>query len=906
MAKDNPYHDESQIPLKDDDALTRASQDHTRDSLDSFSTTSVIFDSIHDASSNGKSKNQEPYSDSNGHTKDALMRETFDVEDPVYHPPKPVDKKLRRALWIVGTLACVGWLFALAILLGRGTYKHASTRPHDPSATVTPGSGHKVTLDSVLTGQWYPRRHQISWIAGKNGEDGMILERGEPMKDYLVVEDVKHRKPSASPTSITLMKKGDFQIGNRYISPSQVWPSPDLKKVLIMSERQSNWRHSFTGKYWIFDVETQTAEALDPEHPEDRIQLASWSPTSDAVVFTRNNNMFMRHVGTSTVTQITKDGGAEMFYGVPDWVYEEEVFSSNTATWWSEDGQYIAFLRTNESAVPTYPIQYFVSRPSGKQPEKGLESYPEVRQIKYPKAGAPNPTVNLQFYDVQRGEVFSVKIEDDFPDLDRLITEVVWAGRSKRVLVKETNRESDIMKVVVIDVERRSGNTVRSRDVNKIDGGWFEVSETTTFIPADPANGRPHDGYIDTVIHDGYDHLGYFSPMDNPEPVMLTSGNWEVVKAPSAVDFKKNLVYFVATKHSAIQRHVYRVKLDGTDLKSVTDTTQEGFYDASFSTGAGYALLTYNGPKIPYQKIVTTVSSHEHYEDTIEENASLADLASQHELPINIYQTINIDGFELNVLERRPPHFDAKKKYPVLFYMYQGPASQTVQKKFSVDFQAYVASSLGYIVVTVDGRGTGFMGRKTRCIIRGNIGYWESYDQIEAAKMWAKKTYVDEERMAIWGWSYGGFMTLKTLERDAGQTFKYGMAVAPVTDWRFYDSIYTERYMHTPQNNLGGYENASIHDIEGLKSNVRFLVMHGVADDNVHMQSTLTLLDKLDLAGAENYDMHMFPDSDHGIYFHNANRIVYEKLSSWLINAFNGEWLKIDRPAPVSNSNRKR
>jgi len=252
----------------------------------------------------------------------------------------------------------------------------------------------------------------------------------------------------------------------------------------------------------------------------------------------------------------------------------------------------------------------------------------------------------------------------------------------------------------------------------------------------------------------------------------------------------------------------------------------------------------------------------------------------------------------LNVVERRPPHFNEKKKYPVLFYLYGGPGSQTVSKTFGVDFQAYVAANLGYIVVTVDGRGTGFIGRKARTIIRGNIGYYEAHDQIEAAKIWAAKKYVDATRLAIWGWSYGGFMALKTLEQDAGETFSYGMAVAPVTDWRFYDSIYTERYMHTPQHNPGGYDNTSISDVDALAKNVRFLIMHGVADDNVHMQNTLTLLDKLDVAGVENYDLHMFPDSDHGIYFHNANRIVYDKLNNWIINAFNGEWLRTKDAVP--------
>jgi dipeptidyl aminopeptidase len=397
--------------------------------------------------------------------------------------------------------------------------------------------------------------------------------------------------------------------------------------------------------------------------------------------------------------------------------------------------------------------------------------------------------VKLNFYDVAKGEVFAVDIENDYPDKDRLITEVVWAGKDGKVLVRETNRESDTLKVVLIDVTKKSGKTVREVDVNAIDGGWFEVSEETTFVPSDPRNGRPHDGYIDTIIHEGYDHLAYFTPLDNPKPIILTSGKWEVVKAPSAVDLKKNIVYFVATKESPIQRHVYSVFLNGTGFQAVTNTSKEAYYEVSFSTGAGYALLSNKGPEVPTQRIISTPSNPEQFDLMIEDNAGLAAMAQAYDLPVEIYSTVNIDGFELQVVERRPPDFDESKKYPVIFHLYNGPASQTVNKKFTVDFQAYMASNLGYLVVTVDGRGTGFSGRKTRCIIRGNIGHWEAHDQIETAKTWGQKKYVDASRMAIWGWSYGGFTTLKTLEVDGGRTFQYGMAVAPVTDWRFYGSL---------------------------------------------------------------------------------------------------------------------
>jgi dipeptidyl aminopeptidase len=478
---------------------------------------------------------------------------------------------------------------------------------------------------------------------------------------------------------------------------------------------------------------------------------------------------------------------------------------------------------------------------------------------------------------------------------------MVWCG--SKVLIKETNRVSDVMRVVLVDVEARTGKTVRTVDVGKMDGGWFEISQKTRYIPADAQKGRKDDGYIDTVVYNDGDHLAYFTPLDNPEAVMLTGRSkeekWEVVDAPSAVDLDRNLVYFVATKESSIQRHVYSVNLAGENLAPFTDTTLEGHYAVSFSSKSGYALLSYNGPNIPWQKVLSTPSNPTPYAHMVENNTALADKAAKHELPILQYGTVTVSGVHLNYVERRPPHFDPRKRYPVIFYQYSGPGSQTVSKGFGVDFQSYLAAGLGYICVTVDGRGTGLIGRKARVVVRQQLGHYEAHDQIAAAKHWAQKDYVDATRLAIWGWSYGGFTALKTLEVDAGQTFRYGMAVAPVTDWRLYDSVYTERYMLTPQVNAQGYDASAVRNASALGQSVRFLLMHGTGDDNVHFQNSLRLLDDLDQQGVENYDVHVFPDSDHGIYFHGANRIVYDKLANWLVNAFNGEWLKTANPEPV-------
>ncbi|PLB38321.1 dipeptidyl aminopeptidase dapB [Aspergillus candidus] len=848
-----------------------------------------------------------------GHTYRDMEEGDPDADEPfLQHPNKTASSsRARRIIWAVALLCVGAWVAALVgfLITGRPD-KQSRVEAAELNTTVavagSQASGEPVTLSDVVGGRWYPRSHAISWIAGPKGEDGLLVEQGESSGgDYLRVVDIGDEKdPAHIQKTRVLMKEAVVHVGDTAVYPSTTWPSPDLKKVLLLSSKEKNWRHSYTGLYWIFDVESQTAVPLDPSLPDARVQLAQWSPKSDAVVFSRDNNMYLRKLSSEKVIPITKDGGANLFYGVPDWVYEEEVLAGNSATWWSNDGNYVAFFRTNESAVPEYPVDYFLSRPSGKKPLPGLENYPEVRQIKYPKAGAPNPVVNLQFYDVQKSEVFPIEVNEDFADDDRIIIEIVWATASN-ALVRATNRESDIVKIFLIDTKSRTGKLVREEDIAGLDGGWVEPSQTTKFIPADPKNGRPHDGYVDTVVHEGYDHLAYFAPLDSKEPVMLTSGKWEVVDAPSAVDLRRGLVYFIAAKEAPTERHVYRVQLDGSNLKPLTDTSNPGYYDVSFSDGAAYGLLSYKGPSIPWQSIISMEGEDTTTLKTIEKNPDLARMVNDHAMPTENYTEITVDGYKLQVVERLPPQFDPSAKYPVLFHLYGGPGSQTVDRKFKVDFQSYIASSLGYIVVTVDGRGTGYIGREARCAIRGNIGHYEARDQIMTAKAWGEKPYVDKTRMAIWGWSYGGFMTLKTLEKDAGETFQYGMAVAPVTDWRFYDSIYTERYMHTPEHNPSGYENATIADMAALKESTRFLVMHGASDDNVHLQNTLTLVDKLDLSSVDNYDLHFFPDSDHSIAFHNAHSMVYGRLSNWLVNAFNGEWNRIANPVPEESAAEK-
>lgn len=897
MGQMNESTDEEREKLIDNENPSDTPRERrtSQDTVSSASTTSLVLENLNSVYSTKEQSGNLPYRDNDSDPELPRFKNQNDTLEGQH-----MSRALRRAIWIISILAVLGWVFAIVVFVAGGRYKHASSLQYDHDKP-TKSSGKKVTLDQIQTGQWSPRAASLAWIAGPAGEDGLLLKYDQQAENFIVVEDIRNRDGSAKGVEDKILQKSSWiSVDGQKRHTDNFWVSPDHKHVLIQIGREKVFRHSAVGQYHILDVDTQTVEPLDPANVDGRVQLAKWSPNSGAIVFTRDNNLYLRELASSKVIQITTDGGPEYFYGIPDWVYEEEVFSSDTATWWARDGKYVAFLRTNETAVPEYPVQFFVSRPSGKVPLEGLENYPEVKQIKYPKAGAPNPTVDMLFYDVEKEEVFEVNIDGGFPDDDRIIYNVLWADGGK-VLISESNRESDRVRVVLVDVVTRTGQTVRTIDLREVDGGWIDPNQHMRYVPADPDHGRQIDGYVDTIISDNGVHLAYFSPLNSSIPITLTQGQWEVDGGPKGLDLNNNIVYFTAAINSPTQRHLYSVKLDGSNFSSLVPAQEPAYWDASFSSGSGYINLQYAGPGIPYQKVVSTPANPEKLEHVVEENKALAAMASSHELPHQIFQNVTIEGYTLQVVERRPPHFDPKKQYPVLFYLYGGPGSQMVNRRFHIDFQSYIASSLGYIVVTVDGRGTGFIGRKARTIIRNELGKYEAHDQIETAKIWAAKSYVDASRMAIWGWSYGGFMTLKVLETDAGNTFKYGMAVAPVTDWRFYDSIYTERYMRTPQHNPDGYARTAISNVTAISQNVRFLIMHGVADDNVHMQNTLTLLDKFDLQGIENYDVHFFPDSDHSIYFHNANHIVYDKLSTWLINAFNGEWYRTEDPKPLEN-----
>lgn len=736
-----------------------------------------------------------------------------------------------------------------------------------------------ITSSKILRGyqdDYYPQEHQvigfnetrnssfspkyksIQWISEPDSlknDKGTFVTSDEDIYIIKSIQDPDYHKQLHNGSYI------QYQ-GLNYSIDSFV-SSPNLKFALIQTNSSQNWRHSTFGLYWILNVDTKEILPLNP----GLISIASWSPTSTHIAFVLDNNIFTYDLTTRKTTQATFDGSDEIFNGKPDWVYEEEVLEGDSALWWSPNGDYIAFIRANDTQVPEFPIPYFVQG-------NAKDVYPELRKLKYPKPGFPNPEVNIGIIDLSKNET---KIVDYSYDI---FTEVIWVGNDQ-VLLKATNRESDYLKVVLINAFHLTFEIVR----DEVTESWFEITHDTYFIPK--SESREYDGYIDTISVNGFNHLAYYSPPNNSTPKVLTSGDWEVVSAPSAFNYEKNLIYYLSTQDSSIERHLYSVNLINGVVQKYTDG--EGWFSVSFSSGARFLSLSYRGPGIPYQRLID-LEKNETVE-VLEDNQKLASLLSDYSLPSHNYGSIDIGTTIVNYVERLPPFFNSSLEYPVLFFVYGGPNSQLVTKTFSLSFPEVVASQLNAIVVTVDGRGTGFKGRGFRSVVRDNLGHFEVIDQIAAAKTWSHKSYVDDSNIAIFGWSYGGYMTLKTLEADAGETFKYGMSVAPVTDWRFYDSIYTERYMHTPGNNNEGYESSSVHNVSQIGEATRFLLCHGTGDDNVHFQNSLKFLDDLNLAGVENYDVHVFPDSDHAIRYHNAGEIVYDKLLLWLKKAFRGDYI---------------
>lgn len=810
------------------------------------------------------------------------------------------NQRYRSAYFGLGLLAILVWGSAALVLsisffirqdgahfTSQGTFfEDLRVFPH----LQVESSREKLTFSDVRSGKFRPNFKQVQWIHSPESvtnDQGtyLLTDKVEGQTNYVVksiLDEAYH---------YTLYNESTFKHGGIEYTIDSLIASPDLSRAVLKTNTTKGWRHSSQALYWVLDVHTGLIDTLKSVH--DKVSVTSWAPTSSSIAFVYKNDVFVKDLASGHTTQVTNDGSENIFNGKPDWVYEEEVFASDIVLWWSPQGDKITFLKFNDLSVPEFTIPYYV--------QSGHEDYPELVSIKYPKPGYPNPTVELVVAHVSGSKaVVHATLLDTEEIEDKLITEVLWVS-DDYILVKATNRASDIKEVFLVSTEVDAKAQHIRTDHAK--NSWFEVTNNAVFVPKNESLGRLADGYIDLVVHEGFNHLAYFTPPQNPHGKLLTKGQWEVLH--NQVDFQKNEVIFTATLELSVQRHFYSVNLvESLSAATIQEpkrlTNGTSWYGGSFSSGSRFLLLNYLGPDVPAQTLVdlhtmTTVK-------VIETNLGVRDSVARYDLPKQVVSTVNL-GFDketggdiiANSVEIFPPQFNSSLKYPVLFYVYGGPGSQMVTKEFAVGFSEVVASELNAIVVTVDGRGTGYNNHNAesrfKFCVRDQLGHYEPIDQIAAAKVWAERSYVDKERMAIWGWSYGGFLTLKTLETDTENVFSYGVAVAPVTKWKLYDSIYTERYLRTPQENPEGYQTASIEKTENFKDVTRFLIMHGSGDDNVHFQNSLRLLDEFNLGGVENFDFMVFPDSDHLIRYHNGNAVVFDRILGWLRNAFSNHYV---------------
>ncbi|KAI0794726.1 dipeptidyl aminopeptidase [Fomes fomentarius] len=775
----------------------------------------------------------------------------------------------------------LGTLVSVAIVIGI-----FAAQTYTGTAFRIQGVQH-LTLDHVFNGTFSAERQDIHWVP--EAGDGVFAVR---IGSSISLVDLKTN------TTTQLVSYADIKDENGELLNWRNWKlSSDMKYMLVQADYKKQWRHSSFANFYVHEFETKQTRPLLPRTNPPVTSYATWSPTGQSIAFVAENDLYVVPSPFDEPVRVTTSGNASLFHGVPDWVYEEEVFSADYALWWSPDSSKVAYLRFDETAVDEFSFPIY----NPTEDSYAVVPYPDSVTMKYPKPGYNNPLVSVHVFQLdgylssmhqagssanlnttQVAQQSTVELSWDGRQTadNSIIAEIAWVSPSA-LLIKEVTRAAEDGSIVYFDLGKQPANI--GKIVRKLgkkgeqgDEGWIEAvgSSHLSLHPDNSPDGIP--AYLDIVpTKDGYNHIALFSPADSNTPHFLTSGEWEVTSGILAVDTNRSLVYFQAANPSSTQRHVYSVplpKLKSTERvepTALTDTSSPGYYEASFSPQGAFYLLSYRGPHVPWQRVIHV--GDEDFDYVLSENPQLNETLAQFDLPIVTHSTIESDGYELNVLEMRPPHMDdsGRTKYPVLFRVYGGPGSQMVDVKFGHDWHDYVVSELQYIVVVVDGRGTGYKGRALRNPVKNNLGRWETRDQVNAAKIWAAKEY-------LWG-----FMSSKVVEADAG-VHSLAMAVAPVTSWRLYDSIYTERYMDLPAANPDGYVTASISNVTGFH-HADFLLAHGSGDDNVHYANSAHLLDMFTREQVRNFRFRMFTDSDHSIYRRGANRELYEFLTEFLV-----------------------
>ena len=622
--------------------------------------------------------------------------------------------------------------------------------------------------------------------------------------------------------------------------------SEDEKKVLLPTETESIYRYSSRSNYYVYDRETKIAQELS----EGKQRLAQFSPDASKVAFVKENNIFIKDIINNTELQVTFDGEInKIINGATDWVYEEE-FAFDNGMQWNASGNKIAFYRFDEEKVPEFSMDLFT------------DLYPSQSKFKYPKAGETNSTVELFIYDLNSKKTTkaNISVEEEF-----YIPRIKWTLDENVLSVQRMNRHQNQLDFILVDAKDGSSQTIFTEN----DAAYIDVTDNLTFL---------NDGkyFIWTSEKSGYNHI-YLYNLKGKQVRQITKGNYDVTDF-YGIDESNNTVYFASSERSPMHRDVYAVQLNGKNKKTLTNKT--GTNSATFSTNYKYFINQYSNANTPYYFSLFDAKGNEvrMLKDNSNLNNSLAEYALSQKEFFNFKTT---EGIDLNGWMMKPHNFDETKQYPVFMYLYGGPGSQQVTDSWGgSNFLWYqMLTQQGYIVACVDNRGTGARGSEFKKCTYQQLGKLETEDQIEANRYLANLPYVDGSRIGIFGWSYGGYMSSLCLLKGADE-FKMAIAVAPVTNWRYYDTIYTERYMRTPQENAAGYDdNSPINHVEKLKG--KYLLVHGSADDNVHYQNTMEMTNALVNANKQ-FDLFIYPNKNHGIYGGYTRLHLFTKMTNFI------------------------
>lgn len=604
--------------------------------------------------------------------------------------------------------------------------------------------------------------------------------------------------------------------------------SPDEQSILIASGRNPIYRRSYTTSYSLVRNNRVERVLCDAEAPRD----ASFSPDGRLIAYSDQNDLYVYDIGSRQTRRITDDGRwNEIINGTTDWVYEEE-FAVTKAYAFSPDSRKIAYLRFDEREVPLMEMMRF----DGKL-------YNQAYTFKYPKAGDPNSVVELWVADLTTGAKERI---DTGSETDQYIPRIGWTPDG-RLWFYRLNRRQNVFEMIVCEPHGGQRTVYEERAqqyVERVD------DKTVTFVDKDRFLVRQES-------HTGYMHL-YLYSLRRGLLAQVTKGPWEVTDVVGS-DGKR--VWYLSTETSPLRRNLYSVRLDGSDKRRLT--TGEGYYTVAPSRGMKYFITTFSNATTP--NVVEIVDAEGTTIRTLADSRKLRDELAATRRPVKEFFTFATErGDTLNAYIIKPCDFDSTRRYPVLLTQYSGPGSQSVADRWSLDWEDALVDE-GYIVVCADGRGTGFRGEKFKKITYGRLGALEIEDQLSTARYMAAQPWVDPDRIGIYGWSYGGFMSLGCALKGNG-LFRMAIAVAPVTSWRYYDTIYTEIYNNLPQYNAAGYDKNSPTNFARMldDSRTRLLMIHGSADDNVHLQNTIEMARALNRAG-KLYDMMIYPDQNHSM-----------------------------------------